>query len=71
MEFPKATNILSSTLSHSNIQTLKFSEIYKQIYSKQSGNAIKILKNTKQSFKTNEHLLNNNNKKYISNDLVF
>jgi hypothetical protein len=63
MEFPKAgKNILSSNINNTNIQTLKFSEIYRQIYSKQTGNAIKILKNTKQSFKTNEHLSNYNKK---------
>ena len=60
MEIPLASkNLLSSTLTQTNIKTLKFSEIYKQLYSKQSGNAIKILKQTKQSFKSQENIINN------------
>ena len=44
---------LNTTSSHFNIKTIKFSEIYKQLYSSKTGETIKFLKNENLGLKTN------------------
>ena len=46
-------NELYSTSSQINLKTIKFAEIYKEIYSNNTGEAIKFLKYQKVALKSN------------------
>ena len=48
---------LASTSSQFNIKTIKFAELYKQIYSNQTGNAIKIIKNKTNDLRSRDQSL--------------
>ena len=51
-------NKLSSSSSHVNLKTIKFAEIYKQLYGNQTGEAIKFLKYQNEALKiSNEESL--------------